>query len=322
MAFQTNSVFHNVLQKFASSSALGEFAPAENFLLDERVSDLRERDYFDCTAFAPTPVTTTADWFEKHKSYASKRLRFVTCTATFDTDNEPARLAVNHEMDVVRIETLGSLCERGSVISDPAELTQSIRDLLEARDGHKTLDDATSDYLTLWLDRLNGASDVRPMFVAPFAEVESMLGQPDWANQVRDALGLSHIGSVAGNPTPVVLFRYTLERPYLEHRGSPLWAATPTVLDDPGTSGLSACFFPAPRNSSPPEYGSTVDLSLSGNSKSEFLHAPIGYTLDDIHKLGEVTTSITDDGITLAREDHYERHRTRYRFHADIPVRS
>lgn len=322
MAFQTHSVFHGVLQRFVSSGELGEFAPAENFLLDERLSDHRERDYFDCTGFAPTTATTTGEWFERHKTYASKRLRYVPRTATFEARNEPAWLAVHHEMDVVRIETLSGLCERGSVkLADTAELTQAIGDLLKARDRHEPLDDATSDYLTLWLDRLNRASDRRPMFVVPFAEVESMLEEPDWANRLRDALGLSHIGSVGGSATQVVLFQYSLERPYLDHRASPAWAATPTVLDDLGTSGLNTCFFPAPRKSSPPEFGYAVDLALSGASKSEFLHAPIDYTLDDICKIGEVTTSVTDDGIAIARQDHYERRRTHYRFHAHVPVR-
>jgi len=41
VAFQNHSVFHSVLQRLAQSGTLGEFAPAENFLLDERVSDHR-----------------------------------------------------------------------------------------------------------------------------------------------------------------------------------------------------------------------------------------------------------------------------------------
>ena len=323
MAFQSQSVFHGVLQGLASSDALGEQAPAENFLLDERVSTHREQDYFGCTGFAPTPATTTGDWFEKHKTYASKRLRFLPCTATFDVGNEPARLTVNHEMHAVRMETLSGLCERGSVkFADPAELAIAIRELLEARERHEPLADATWDFLTVWLGRLNGASDKRPVFVAPFPEVESILDQPDWANQLRDTLGLSHIGLVGSIPTPVVLFRYNLERPYLEHRATPSWATTPTVLDDPGTSGLSTCFFPSPRKSAAPEYGFTVDLARSGASKSEFLHAPINYTLDDISKIGEVATLVTDDMIAAARQDHFERLRPQYAFHADIPVRT
>ena len=245
MAFQTHSDFRGVLQRLASSGTLSEFAPAENFLLDERVSDDREHDYFDCTSFSPLPATTSADWFEKHKSYSNKRLRFVPRCATFDVGNEPAHLTVHHEMDVVRIQTLSGLCERGSVrFAEPIELSGAIRDLLASRSRHEPAADDVVAYLQTWLDRLNGASDGRPMFVAPFAEVERHLNQPDWPNRLRDALGLGHIRAVGGVVMPVVLFRYSLERPYDAHRASPAWAATPTVLDDPATTGLSTCFFP------------------------------------------------------------------------------
>lgn len=322
MAFQSSTVFRGVLQSLASSPVIGELAPAENFLLDERVSDYREQDYFDCTGFGPVAGSTAGDWFEKHKVYASRRLRFLSCTATFDVGNEPAHLAINHEMDVVRVETLRSLCERGSVFADIAELGRAIRDLLVARARHEAPDDTTSDYLANWLDRLNGASDRRAMFAAPFAEVEPLLELPDWANQLRNALGLGHIGAVGGISTPVVLFRYSLERPRDEYRSQPAWAATPTVLDDPGTSGLSPCFFPSPRKSAPPEYGFTVDLAGRDAAKSEFLHAPIKYTVDDISMIGEVTTDVTDSMIASARQSHFDRLRSLFNFKGDIPVRS
>jgi hypothetical protein len=226
-------------------------------------------------------------------------------------------------MGVVRIETLSSLCERGSVrLAEPAELSQAIRDLLESNSRHELPADETLEFLEKWLERLNGASDGRPMFVAPFAAVERQMLQPDWPNQLRDALGLGHVRPTGGNPVPVVLFQYSLERSYDAHRASPAWAATPTVLDDPATSGLSTCFFPAPRKSAPPEFGFTVDLSRSGTSTSEFLHAHVGYTLADIRDIGDVTTEVTDDTIAAARRDHLERLRPQFRFHTDLPARS
>ncbi|MBC7817608.1 MAG: hypothetical protein IAG10_12005, partial [Planctomycetaceae bacterium] len=131
MAFQTHSIFRGVLQRLASSGTLSDFAPAENFLLDERLSDDREHDYFDCTSFSPLTTTPFADWSDKHKNYSNKRLRFVPRCATFDAGNEPAHLTVHHEMDVVRIESLSGLCERGSVrFAEPNELSGAIRDLL------------------------------------------------------------------------------------------------------------------------------------------------------------------------------------------------
>lgn len=323
MAFQSHSVFREVLQHLASSGTLTSSAPAENFLLDERVSSGREQDYFDCSSFVPTPESTAADWAEKHKSYSNKRLRLVPECATFDAGNEPAHLAVHHEMDVVRLETLSSLCERGSTrFAEPSELRQSILDLKACRSRHEAPPDDVVDYLENWLGHLNRASDGRPMFVAPFAEVERHLAQPDWPNHVRDALGLGHIPPSGDVSAGVVLFRYSLERPYDAHRASPAWAATPTVLDDPATTGFSTCFFPAPRNPAAPEFGFTIDLSRSGTSTSEFLHASVGYTLDDIYEIGDVTTEIAEDTIAAARQDHLERLRPQFRFHTDLPAQS
>ncbi|MFT5323018.1 MAG: hypothetical protein ACI8P0_000863 [Planctomycetaceae bacterium] len=256
MAFQSHSVFHDLLHKLASSGTLTDSAPAENFLLDERVSDARETDYFNCSSFVPTPESTAADWAEKHKSYSNKRLRLVPRCATFDADNGPAHLAVHHEMDVVRLETVSSLCERGPArLAEPSELLQSIRDLKASQSRHEPPPDDVVDFLETWLDGLNRASDGRPMFVAPFAAVEPLLLEPDWPDRLRDAMGLGHIIPFGGVPTPVVLFRYSLERSYDAHSDSPAWAATPTVLDDPATSGFSTCFFPAPRNPAAPESG-------------------------------------------------------------------
>jgi hypothetical protein len=51
--------------------------------------------------------------------------------------------------------------------------------------------------LRKWLKKVNSGKDSRPAFVAPFAEVEPLLKRSDWANRLRDALGLGHICATA-----------------------------------------------------------------------------------------------------------------------------
>ena len=144
-----------------------------------------------------------------------------------------------------------------------------------------------------WLRHVNGGSDRRPAFVAPFAEVEDILKQPDWANRLRDALGLGHIRLWAGNPMTVVLMQYNLIRVHNAHIGKPAWAASPTVLDDVPGQMPNPCFFPAPKTASKDGYGYTVDLATAGATFwKEFLHGHIAYTLDDIRRIGEVTTDV------------------------------
>ena len=158
-----------------------------------------------------------------------------------------------------------------------------------------------------WLEEVNDGSDQRPAFVAPYAEVEDILRSPDWANRLRDAFGLGHIRPWAGNPTPILLMQYNLERVYRTHIGKLAWAASPKVLDDVPTAGPNPCFFPAPKKASADGYGVTVDLDLTGGTfQSEFLHGRIEYNLADIRRIGEITTDVSDTQIASARSRHRE----------------
>lgn len=85
------------------------------------------------------------------------------------------------------------------------------------------------------------------------------------------------------------------------------------------TSGGNACFFPTPRALAPLEFGSTVDLSGAGRSVSEFVHASIPYEIADIWNIGEVTTEITDDQISLARSQHLAKMSSSLQFFKDLP---
>ncbi len=144
---------------------------------------------------------------------------------------------------MIRIETLYGLNDRalkkGSTIPE-AKVGALIREMLAARAAGSILNHLKQAELEKWLQLANKGSDRRPAFVAPFAEVENILNQPDWANRLRDALGLGHIRPWAGNPMTVVLMQYNLIRVHDTHIGKPAWAASPTVLDDvPGPNAES-----------------------------------------------------------------------------------
>jgi len=158
--------------------------------------------------------------------------------------------------------------------------------------------------------------------VAPFAEVEDVLKQPDWANRLRDALGLGHVRLWAGNPMTMVLMQYNLVRVHSAHIGEPAWAASPTVLDDVPRQMPNPCFFPAPKTVSKDGYGYTVDLAATGPTyRKEFLHGHIAYTLDDIRRIGEVTTDVPPSRIADARKDHRDLLASDLRHLTDLPAR-
>jgi len=188
------------------------------------------------------------------------------------------------------------------------EVHELIRELLAGRASRTSMDIFRKERLLYWLYNLNEGSDERPVFVAPFADVEQLLKQEDWADQLRDALGLGHIQGQADHPTPVVLMRYNLER---VKDGAPKgqgWAASPTILDEVAQTGPNPCFFPAPSKSSSEGYGFTVDLRKDefGSFYSEFLHRRIPYMLEDFDRLGVVNTEARPSQIAEARQRHLD----------------
>lgn len=320
MAFQGKQPFFAFLQGTAAGTALEEAAPAENYILDERVPGAREDDFLSFNGFA-APFTGSA-WFKQHVDYSTAKVAKAANSGTFEAINQPNWLGgFSPDWDVVRIETISGLCGRASAsgISE-AEARDLIQDMLAARQAGNSMDALKEARLEKWLKAVNGGSDRRPAFVAPFAELEDILKRPDWANRLRDALGLGHIRPSAGIPTPVVHLQYNLERVHNAHIGKPAWAASPTVLDDVPRTMPNPCFFPAPKKASADGYGFTVDLDLADATwRKEFLHAHITYTLDDFRRVGEVTTDVSGATMTAARKAHRDLLAGELHHIADLP---
>lgn len=324
MAFQGKQPFFAFLQGTAAGTALEEVAPAENYVLDERVPSAREDDFLGLNAFA-SATHDRDSWFKQHVDYTTDRVALPAVSGTFTNINQPNWLGLSPDWDVVRIETLygmaGRANARGSTLSE-AEVNDLIHDFIRARDAGATFDPFRAAQLEKWLRHVNSGSDRRPAFVAPFAEVEDILKQSDWANRLRDALGLGHMRLWAGNPMTVVVMQYNLIRVHNAHIGKPAWAASPTVLDDVPGQMPNPCFFPAPKTASKDGYGYTIDLATSGATwRKEFLHGHIAYTLADIRRIGEVTTDVPDSRIAAARKDHLELLKDDLAHFADLPAR-
>ena len=312
------------MQGSVAGAAIDVAAPADYYILDERVPDAREDDFLGLSGFA-SAVHDKDSWFKQHVDYAKDRVALPAISGTFTAINRPNWLGLSPDWDVVRVETLYGLAgrakARGSDVEE-AEVNDLIHDMLRAREAGTTLDPFKEARLEKWLRNVNSGSDRRPAFVAPFAEVEDILTQPDWANRLRDALGLGHIKPWAGNPMIVVLMQYNLVRVHNSHIGKPAWAASPTVLDDVPGQMPNPCFFPAPKKASADGYGYTVDLTIPWNAfRKEFLHSHIAYTLADIRRIGEVTTDVPLSRIADARKDHRELLKNDLVYFADLPAR-
>lgn len=323
MAFQTKQPFFDFLQRGAVGIPDGA-APAENYILDERLPDAREDEFLAFNAFEPA-IADKDSWFKQHVNYTKAHVALPVISSTFMTINQQNWLGLSPDWDVIRIETLYGLDDRarkkGSHIPE-AKIGSLIRELVATRDAGTSMDPLKQAELEKWLQMANSGSDRRPAFVAPFAEVEDILKQPDWANRLRDALGLGHMRPWGGNPMTVVLMQYNLVRVHDAHIGKPAWAASPTVLDDVPGQMPNPCFFPAPLKSSTDGYGFTVDLATNGASwKKEFLHGHTNYTLADIRRIGEVTTDVLPNRIAEARRDHRNLLAPDLRHLSDLPTK-
>jgi hypothetical protein len=204
------------------------------------------------------------------------------------------------------------------------KLVAALRYFTAHRD--RVIDPNEKSRLENWVEELNRQRDARPMFVAPFGEVESLLKVPDWPTQLRNVLGLVHLQGAPQKLLPVMLMRYNLSRAEQASRKVKMsnWAAVPTVLEAGSNKGPGTAFFPFPQKAlgeSGLGFGTTVSLG-SGDGldfRSELLHFRIEYKLDDFWMLGEIKDMIDDSQLALARRRHFDILERDFRFRADVP---
>lgn len=148
--------------------------------------------------------------------------------------------------------------------------------------------------------------DLRPVYAAYWEDMADLFGEepgqdrPDWAEQMRDRLGLAHLDpGERGGPIDVLVFRYAIEElpPVRQWRDSaPLMP--PTVLD-----GLfSAAFCPAPANAAT---GHVVHLA-GGDARlrREVLHPAMDYHGKHLWRVGRLEKPVRREDLPTARAIH------------------
>ena len=333
MAFQSDATFAWFLRSTVRTAVFAESAPAVNFLLEERLPATREQGFLSEKPSSTTTDWDTASWWQTFVNHYSEKValheRRALGISTFAAENQDNHLAIESHQDVVRLESLRGLHQRyPGDFDSPSDLAAELRNIIRSRQpGHAgTFTDNQRSRLESWVDELNNLRDARPAFAAPFGELEPLLAAPDWATQLRNVLGLSHLGGSPSKPFPVILCQYNLSRVELSARKARLaaWAAIPTVLEAGNENGPSAAFFPFPKaaaGSNPFGFGVTVDLSMNGglNIYSELLHFKLDYTLDDFVMVGELTDEITDAQLAVARQRHFSLLEQDFSFRPDVP---
>jgi nitroreductase len=205
---------------------------------------------------------------------------------------------------LVRVEQIDSIADRSDEPRDG--LKTLMREVAAAGDAKVPAHGALNDILAEWSRHL----EVRPTFADYWDEVAGLFGptpdqdQPDWADTLRDRLGLYHLNPAhrALRPIDVVVFRYPvsavpkLNKLKRQRDLRPL--VPPTVLD----GKHSDAFCPAPYNETS---GYVVDLGQEVPPlRREVVHPPVAFTAENVWRVGEIRRMVTQAQLTEARACH------------------
>lgn len=270
-----------------------ERAVYENFALEERVTNARLQRYGGALSLASFP-DLDAFW-QQHRTRYLNECQFVekdegTVPDTFSAAlNGPNFWAGIDDVVLYRLEHVSWALKGSSV--DQAELERSVRQAT-AKPG--SMPDAARTLLQRMVDEWNERRNLYPSFATTSDEVADLLAEPDWANRLRDHLGLGHLNPAPGHTEAVLLMRYTVKEVRAAKAARTQGFCIPTVLD--GT--LNPWFFPTPAHAGTDgavyEQGRAVNLAPA-NSESDYrmglelMHSYLDYRPEHIVRWGVIS---------------------------------
>jgi hypothetical protein len=303
----TNLQLIAIIDALLSSCDVVRRAHAENVLMEQRVGADRQARYE--AGFPPSAPTDRA-WRKSHGDYLQSAV-FLDLPETFLAPNAEAALppavtsTLGDRQVLVRVESLDYVLTHTKVNSIDSLMT--LLTIYKGDDKHDRIDPGDAKALLAEVCRSLNENPyaVRPRFGAFAQELEGDIDRPDWAERLRDRLGLAHFPPAGKyGPHPVALMRYTvadvMDRARRVGAVHPL--TVPTVLDGEPYE----VFHPSPRGEN---YGRTLNLAGTGNCDrlaSELLHLRIDYQPTHIWKVGAITTraALPAEKLVRLRADH------------------
>lgn len=312
--FSTNN---NAMTEFLKGLS-GETSPtkafiARNFLLDEGVSSNRYDSYDGNTA----AYKNFGDWRVTHDKYLNNRVfrpgsttgspkkldttDMDLCPETFqEIDSGSPFLHTDTNLHLLRVEEINFIARRSG------ELAENIKQLGQKviANGPKADSDEYKDLADIF-ENWSLNIELRPVFAGFWEDFNDLPeGQENnWANLLRDRLGLLHLDPIMRNgPINVFIFKYPVsDVPKLQNQSDaagtrPL--VPPTVLD----GKFSAAFCPAPKGETT---GYTIDLT--GDSpplRQEVLHPSICFSPSHLWRVGSIDKEIKKGILSEARGMH------------------
>lgn len=212
-----------------------ERAHIENFMLDERPPQTGIDLYAE--RLKSKSIADLDNWIDRHKNFTAEEINLgITETKqpwTFRSDNAINRLHnIEPNLYLIRVEDANWLCDVIGITCTDLEANIKAFERGDAK---------ARDFLNGVVKRWNPERDKRPIFATTELEVDDIINDDtdDWAEQLRDRLGLGHYSPLSGRPNEIVLMRYTVQE-VLDSLAGAGHPAIPTVLD----SNMSPYFSP------------------------------------------------------------------------------
>jgi len=287
---------------------------ARNFLLDEGIVSPRVDSYAELAAMAEHG--SVEDWLGAHGAYLAERVfrqpsgdglpmsldpaDEISCPETFRfIDPASPFLTTDPRAHLIRIERLDFVADFAGIARD------ELRRLAEAVVGPEEPKPVRklNDVLAAWARNI----EARPVFAAFLEDVLDLFadGSSDWADTLRDSLGLLHFdpsasGAAGARGLDILVFLYRVSEVSRLLGGArdyrPL--VPPTVLD----GRPSPAFLPAPAGSLT---GHAVDLSAAAkHPRREVLHPSIPFQAKHLWKVGTIRRPAEPENLAEARGVH------------------
>jgi hypothetical protein len=256
------------LEAWRLNPCVRERAAVDNAWFEERVSAKRLAT-FEAEARG---ATTQEELRRRHIDYWKT---FVTVSEdiphSFQSALDPADLGsgiIDEYQQIVRVEALWR------PLGKWGEAFEKLQEAFNGKDNA-----VLRGFLEQWNN--SNVRDHRPVFAVWRDEVLDEIKADDWAEQLRNRMGLAHY-TVEKGPIPVALMEYTVREVKAEAGGVACMFTAPTALD----TEPWPYFFPAPQNV---PYGRAMALTPIGDEKqllAEMLHTRITYRPHHIVRLG------------------------------------
>lgn len=279
-----------------------------NFLLDEGVLDLRA-DSYESEGGAARHADVHA-WEHRHNEYLRQRVfldqpvsgppgtlnpaRPAGCPETFRFPEGLTFATARTDLDLLRVVNARRVAKFAR--RDESELLAWAHEVLANKDRTAAAWLELSSALGFWSSR----RQLRPVYATFWEDHRDLFenDRPDWADVLRDRLGLLHYSPGAGRELSILVFRYPIREvpKHVQVRlGRPL--AAPTVLD----AELSEAFCPAPRGE---VCGRVLDLSAPFEEPSrEVVHPFLPYRVEHLFQVGTVRRAVPPS-LVEARKAH------------------